>query len=199
MLLGLKSPWLASSMLTGVLNTGIFQSLWRFVQLSLRPGAWTQLLNAAVWQWQWCKCLSWNTSCIFSPGWLMSVRAGGSAGALHTGRSWSWVCWVFGSSWEGLNVSRRKWQPCLGLLLHLGASGSSPKSEGLSWTYTLVFFLCYIRALCRFWIAVGRETQPQRCSFLCLQKFLSLREGRYIALPKQRLWDWLWEYTVRQH
>lgn len=158
-----------------------------------------RLLNAAVWKCLWGKCLSWNTSCIFSFGCLTSVRAHGSAGALHTGRNPSWV-WGFGSSWEGLNISRRKWQPCSELLLeHHGASWSSPKSEGLSWLYTLLFFLCYPRALCRFWIAVGRETHPQRCSFLCLQKVLSFGEGRYITLPKPRLWDWLWEYTVRQH
>lgn len=157
---GLQITLATSSVLTSVLNTGIFQFLWRFVQLFLRPGAWIRLLNAAVWKCLWHKCLSWNTSCIFSPPCLMSVRAGGSAGALHAGRSWSWVCWVcwvFGSSWEGLSVSRRKWQPYSGLLLYLGASWSSPKSEGLSWIYALVFFLCYTRALCRFWIAVGRE------------------------------------------
>lgn len=153
------------------------------------------------------------------------LRSGGACGisACHQTRAAFSHLAIWCLSELGFSWSPSHWEKSelglLGFLLQLGGSKCSQKkmtallwaaltpwsitelpkvTEGLSWLYTLVFFLCCTRALYRFWIAVGGEIHPQRCSFLCPQKFLSLGEGRYITLPKQ-LWDWLWEYTGRQH
>lgn len=113
---GLKITVGTFSVLTSVLIICIFSVCMEiyiaFSQARSLRRAWLWLLYAAVWSCLWYNCLSWNESCIFSPCYLMYVRAGSSAEALCAGRNQSWFCWVFGSSWEHLNVARRKRQLC---------------------------------------------------------------------------------------